>query len=221
MFQEAFATLQVPRPRISARRYGELDEATVAKQPDELRWTNLVRRDLGDQVCHWTRPARGRSAFEILKSMLGDRAIRGGTGYIMGSHQCVCFTEAPVSEVIPYFRLARANKVSLKYQPYGIAVRKGWLFEKGGRPVIYQHQNEYPSLPKALQWRHCSYDPVNGPDFTWEREWRLRTATLNLDPKHCLVIVPTVAEAFEVMTEGTTPDSGPRWLAVSLSFLGL
>ena len=32
---------------------------------------------------------------------------------------------------------------SYRYEPFGIGVKKEWLYEKGGRPVIYSSDEEY------------------------------------------------------------------------------
>lgn len=120
-----------------------------------------------------------------------------------------------------------------RYEPYGIAVSKNWLYEKGGRPVIYDHPDTLSTYPQELRHRFCSYDPPNGIDYTWEREWRIKGEELTLEPKHTLAILPTSEEAFEVVYEHSDvePDidsdgsaSGifhrPRWLAVSLDMFG-
>jgi hypothetical protein len=81
------------------------------------------------------------------------------------------------------------------------------------------------------------YDFETGLDFTWEREWRIKTDELALDPKHTLVVVPTSDEAFQFVYEFAQieadwerGDEGepffagsyhtPKWLAVSLDMFG-
>lgn len=118
----------------------------------------------------------------------------------------------------------------------GIAVSKEWLYEKGGRPVIYEHPDNIDLLPTELKYRFVPYDPLNGIDYTWEREWRLNTDSLKLDPKHTLVAVPTSERAFDIVYEfadmeadydyadGESYIAGayhkPKWLAVSLELFG-
>ncbi|MDD2540339.1 MAG: hypothetical protein PHH28_04760 [Desulfuromonadaceae bacterium] len=120
-----------------------------------------------------------------------------------------------------------------RYEPYGIAVRKDWLFQRNGRPVIYQPDSEYPLLPPQLQWRHVRYEPPN-VDFTWEREWRVQCDELQIAPNEVLVLVRSVQEAhsitygFSQLSTGPDPKTGtnvtwsnPSWTAVSLDLFGM
>jgi hypothetical protein len=172
-----------------------------------------------------------------LENILLERRLVGSNAYIRGGHRCVCFTEAPISEVVSLFRLselAAEGGLRPKYEPYGVAVTKEWLFARGGRPAIYQSDAEYELLPEAIRYRHVRYDPTAGIDFTWEREWRLCADELQLEPQHTLVVVPSSAEAFEIMyayadwqadydREGNPENAypEPEWMAVSLEFFGL
>lgn len=66
------------------------------------------------------------------------------------------------------------------------------LFSIGGRPVIYQPEAEYSALPETLRWRHVRYDLGVVPpiDFTWEREWRVRSDELCFDENFASVFLP-------------------------------
>jgi hypothetical protein len=78
----------------------------------------------------------------------------------------------------------------MRYKPFGVMVPKKWLFSKGGRPVIYQPDAEYEFLHDSQKYRHKRYEPDEGFDFTWEREWRVLTPSLELDPDVTSVVVP-------------------------------
>jgi hypothetical protein len=78
----------------------------------------------------------------------------------------------------------------MRYSPYGVMLSKQWLFDKGGRPVIYQPEAEFAALPESLQYRHVRFEPPK-TDYSWEREWRLCTESLVLEPEATTVIVPT------------------------------
>jgi len=216
----------------------------------------LVRRDVGELLFHFTRtpeeatvswstPGGGEatttsSALAVLTKILYEGALRGTSTWTYGQ-KCVCFTEAPITEFNSVFSLvaiAASQQERPRYEPYGVAVNKKWLFEKGGRPVIYDEPDAFQSLSRDLQYRFVPYNPLKGVDFTWEREWRIKTDALRLDPRQALVIVPTADEAFQLVyelaeikadwdVEGSSGEGyisgfvhAPRWLAVSLDIFG-
>jgi hypothetical protein len=128
-------------------------------------------------------------AFKVLLKIVLERRLLGGTGFVRGSHRCVCFTEAPLDSITEMVR--RHDSASLRFKPFGVVVPKVWLFERGGRPVIYQPDSDYALLPPELQYRHVRYEPTAAPpiDLTWEREWRIRTDQLDLDPQSASIVV--------------------------------
>ena len=85
------------------------------------------------------------------------------------------------------------NQTNIRYRPFGIMISKEWLYAQGGRPVVYQPDNEYLNLPEDMRYRHVRYEPDNDKDFTWEREWRIKTDSLILDPDETTLIVPNKA----------------------------
>ena len=217
------------------------------------------RRDMGNLLFHFTRSRPGgalsptvnlnpfgppppptayepKTAFEVLTEILTSGKLIGTSGFVKGKHQCVSFTEWPVSELASMFainnELAKGGERP-RYEPYGIAVKKDWLFQKNGRPVIYQPESEYSCLPPTIQWRHVRYEPPQ-VDFTWEREWRVPCSELQITASDVLVLVRTSAEAhsvtygFSQLTTGPHPKTGanvtwsnPSWMAVSLDLFGM
>lgn len=188
------------------------------------RWLQLARRDLAALAIHWTRTDPGgfldeaprRDARTVLEQILGESFLRGGNRFIRGGHICVCFTEAPLAEMVSLFASAAAagEANALRYEPFGVGVPKEWLFQRGGRPVIYQPDAEYERLPAEIQWRHCRYEPP-GVDFTWEREWRIPTDRLDLDRAQTWVFVPTPDMAHHLA------ERRPGWRIVPLELFGL
>lgn len=152
----------------------------------------LTRRDIGNLLFHFTRSTHTFDAFSILKKIMKTRTLLGGSGLIRGGHKCIGFTEAPISEVVSYFNTAKILMGShkLRYEPFGIAFPKKYLFKQGARPVIYQPAVEYSKLPPELRYRHVTFDLDQDIDFTWEREWRLEVEGLVLEPDDCSIIVP-------------------------------
>jgi hypothetical protein len=79
----------------------------------------------------------------------------------------------------------------MRYAPLGVMVDKRWLYERGGRPVIYQSHAEFDELPESKQHLHVRYEPDQGIDYSWEREWRIKTDSLELDPEQTTIVVPS------------------------------
>jgi len=221
--------------------------------PEELyRRINLFRRDIGNMLFHFTRTPESdtfieikhefgtmqtsASASSVLRKILTERSLHGTSRWTNGEN-CVCFTEAPIQEFNTVFSLveiASSKKERPRYEPYGVALTKEYIFKQGGRPVIYEHPTAFAEFPSSQRYRLVPYDPVKGVDFTWEREWRIRTDRLRLDPKHTLAIVPSSDEAFDLVYEFADMEADydrdgsimgayhkPKWLAVSLDLFGL
>jgi hypothetical protein len=222
---------------------------TPPLSPELAKRIKLVRRDVGDLLFHFTRGLEprwveiqgkkmnmGETASHILNKILSSGELRGTSRWTYGK-DTVCFTEAPIHEFNSIFALASIASEEAqrpRYEPYGLAVSKTWLYQQGGRPVIYDHPSSLERYPEQLRYRFCPYDPLNSVDFTWEREWRAPTSALRLEPSHTLVVVPTSVEAFEFVyghssEEAEIDASGsafgsyyrPKWLAVSLDIFGV
>lgn len=150
-----------------------------------------ARPDITDSLVHYIRGANLDEAFDVLRTILSEQCLRCGTGYIRGGHCCVCFSEAPFRYL--GYAIAEGYRAERPYQPFGIMVKKDWLFAQGGRPVVYQLENQYTELPDSHRWRHVRYDPCANPpvDFTWEREWRIRVDELPIDPSVAEVVLPS------------------------------
>src|SRR6266404_5831262 len=145
----------------------------------------VIRGDLSSRLIHLTRGDSNRHAIANFLSIVRGGRIYGGTGHVRGGYRCVCFSEAPIAVIAQMV----ANRDS-RYAPLGVMVDKTWLFAQGGRPVIYQPESEFETLPESIRYRHVRYDPVASIDVTWEREWRIRTDSLQLDPRATTFVVP-------------------------------
>ncbi len=110
--------------------------------------------------------------FANLRSIIRERRLIAGNYMIRGGYRCVSFTEAPIEAFIDGF--VRQFPFT-RYSRFGVMFDKSWVFELGGRPVIYQPEIEFNILPEELRWRHVRYEPgaEQAKDFTWEREWRM------------------------------------------------
>lgn len=143
----------------------------------------MLRKDHKDYLIHWVSGENDTAAFEALLGIIAKQEIIGSSQNNKGSYPCVCFTETPAN----YF-----NFDAVRYKPFGISLTKKYIFSQGGRPVIYQSSLEFNNLPEGIRWRHVRYEPCSSPpvDFTWEREWRIKTEHLLLPHEKALIIVP-------------------------------
>ena len=197
----------------------------------------MIRDDLSNKLVHLVRGDTMDMAFEKFESILNEGRLRGGTGYIKGGYRCVCFTETPISKL--GYVLANPDVASMRYRPLGIMVDKRWIFEQGGRPVIYQPTSDYDKLPEEFRYRHVCLEldrPGTPVDLTWEREWRVRTDELTLPPDKTTVILPqriwrdTLIEAHTERIQGQVQALGKdaalaivpyRWHVIVLEDLGV
>ena len=124
-----------------------------------------------------------------MRSIVAEHRLIGGNGFIKGEYNCVCFSEAPLSSLEQ--GLLNSSAYS-RYTPFGVVFDKKWVFNNGGRPVIYQPDSEFDALPQTHRWRHVRYEPTaDDPiDFSWEREWRIQTDELNFDPFVAALVLP-------------------------------
>lgn len=148
----------------------------------------MIRDDLSDKLIHLTRGPTYADAATVFATILKEKRLCGGTGDIKGGFRCVCFSEAPISQLSRIL----ANRIAhgMRYMPFGVMVNKDWLYAKGGRPVIYQADDEFELLHDDLKYRHVHYEPTEHIDSTWEREWRIHADELILDPDVVTIVVP-------------------------------
>lgn len=114
------------------------------------------RPDISPNVMHLIRGDTADDAFGVLRTIVKDKRLRCGTGFIRGSYCCVCFTEAPINQLRDV--LLRSKQLR-GLQPSGVMIGKGYLFDLGGRPAIYQPDSEYELLPQSFRYRHVRYEP--------------------------------------------------------------
>lgn len=161
----------------------------------------MNRTDISDRLIHFTKGKTLEAAYLTLREIIATRALRGGTGKIRGRYECVCFTEAP-RECLDKGLVNKS--LYSKYSPFGVMFKKSEIFSWGGRPVIYQSNDEYDQLGESHKWRHVTMDltaGVDSVDFSWEREWRIRTGTLSFDESNAEIIVKDRTWAARLMSD--------------------
>jgi len=157
------------------------------------------RRDISNFLVHFTK-GDNEEAFQRLCSIINERLISATSKKIKGGYKCVCFTEAPLTSLRD--GLVNPDAYS-RYSPFGIIFGKRWIFKLGGRPVIYQTNEEFEGLPMEYRWRHVRYEPNRDEliDFTWEREWRIKCGALRFDPSSAGIVVPDEDWAQRMISE--------------------
>ena len=79
-------------------------------------------------------------------------------------------------------------------------MKKQWLFERGGRPVIYLPEGERQYLKDEVAYLFEPYQPGER-DFTWLREWRAKAERLVLSEADTVLIFPDEDEALGIAYE--------------------
>lgn len=147
-----------------------------------------MRPDISRYLVHFTKPSDTESAYAVLRRILREKRILGSNRFIRGGATCVCFSEAPLG-VIEHGLINSTGFT--RYAPYGLQFEKNWIFNLGGRPAVYQPENEFADLTVTHQWRHVRLDlGVNTVDFTWEREWRIPCSELRFAEHDVTVVLP-------------------------------
>jgi len=160
-------------------------------------WERIIkaRIDLTNYVIHWTnhkytQKLKVIKPYEVLREILQcgylkpsfapRRSLRTRTkgkifNTIKGDYPAVCFTEQPLDCFI-----ISCDTLSDRYKPYGIVLKKCYLYDYGGRSVVYGDKSLLESLPEEYKYLWARYNPMlegdSYPDVDWthEREWRCR-----------------------------------------------
>lgn len=167
----------------------------------------MLREDLSEKLIHLTRDFAGKNGEERFLSILEQKQIDGTNTNNKGSYNCICFSEAPIASIGRIIarkgHSVSSNSKEIRYSPYGFMFSKEYLFKIGARPVLYQTKKEYELLPEDLKYKHVEFDLSKEKivDWTWEREWRLKTDQLPLDPKNVTLIIPSRAVLEKIISD--------------------
>lgn len=168
---------------------------------DFNEWRNRYknRNDISSRLTHLTKGSTPEETFQTLIKILEMKKIIGSTtetGFIIGNKSAVCFQEAPlnaIAENLQYEKKLREDTNSkIRYGAFGLRFNKIWIYNKGGRPVIYEEKELMKSiLPKEEHWRIVNYDLHDRNyiiDWTHEREWRV-PGDVNFEYKDIEILV--------------------------------
>lgn len=171
-------------------------------------WTKRIgsRSDLSSQVIHLTRSCEldgdKIGPVDVLYRILSEGRISGSTtakGFICGDIPATCFQDAPVYSVCQNINAEEqyrnaVDDAKIRYVGVGLMFPKPYVFERGGRPVIYEQIDKAKSiLPEEEWWRIVRLDltdPDNIIDWTHEREWRV-PGGFEFDLSEVTVVLPS------------------------------
>ena len=148
---------------------------------DHTIWRDRLnnRNDMAARITHLTRGQTDDEAFGNLWKILVDKKLNGSgnSGFINGKTKAVCFQELPLSAIAENLMYEEMLGDKIRYSAFGIRFHKKYIYDKGGRPVIYENKEVMKSLlPKEEYWRIVDLDLTNPDsfvDWTHEREWRV------------------------------------------------
>lgn len=171
-------------------------------------WTKRIgsRSDLSSQVIHLTRSSEGDEGkvgpVDVLYKILSECRISGSTtakGFICGDIPATCFQDAPVYSVCQNINAEEqyreaVDDARIRYVGVGVMFPKPYVFERGGRPVIYEQVEKAKEiLPEDEWWRIVRLDlndPENIIDWTHEREWRV-PGGFEFDLSEATIVLPS------------------------------
>lgn len=169
---------------------------------DKKKWLqrSASRSDITGQVTHLTKGTEDEHAIEVLIKILRARVLTGSTtasGFIVGNTPAVCFQEAPLYSICQNYQYeakdAEEYKRAARYTAYGLMFQKDYIYNKGGRPVLYEDTELAKTiLPEDQWWRIVRLDlsnPESIIDWTHEREWRIPN-NFEFDISKATIIVP-------------------------------
>ena len=157
----------------------------------EEDWLKRIaeRNDVTGQLVHLTKASDEDGievdALDVLIKILNDKCIEGNiskSGFICGNRKAICFQDAPVYSLTQNIYCEQKmrmgeNEKKIRYMGYGLLFSKPYVYNKNGRPVIYDRAEDAKKyLPKEEWWRIVNLDLSNHDnyiDWTHEREWRV------------------------------------------------
>ena len=158
------------------------------------------RTDISNFLYHLTRDNDEYDYMEVLIKILNERKLIGSTtasGFIVGDDRAVCFQDTTAyglaQNSFHEHKLRRKSKsMKVRYLSIGLAFNKKYIYDKGGRPVIYEDTEVAKNmLPKDERLRIVNFnlgDSNKIIDWTHEREWRVK-GDFEFDLKQTYVIL--------------------------------
>ncbi len=172
-------------------------------------WPGQAREDFLDELI-WGEESSDRSAFAAISRIVRDQRLIAAPGVARGGRSVVCFTAVPLVE-LHRLRVFRPHRGRWDFEPYGIAISKSWLAEKGARQVRYvrdeQWSNIEPSEAAFCQTHQSLTKSHNVIDWTVEQEWRVvgDVSLTDVASDQAFVFVATLEEATQLQKQSRWP----------------
>ena len=187
-------------PILDAAGLVDRDDLLHCTRAANAPWPGQSESDYFDELI-LGRPEADRSALATLLKIVAGQRLVAATRPVAGGPTAVSFTDVALAD-LPRLRVFRPHRGRWDFEPYGLAIRRQWLIERGARPVRYTDDPLVDS-PDSAERAWSQPARSRGPaaiDWTVEREWRhpgdLCLEELPADAG--LVFVPSRAEAERV-----------------------
>lgn len=169
-------------------------------------WVNRIaqRSDLSTGLVHLTRSSviddKEYNPLEIIIKILREKTLIASSpssGFICGDKGALCFQESPLYSLSQNLYTEQQYRkqnsdAKIRYNPIGIMFDKQYIYQTGGRPVIYDDTQTAKTYLKPDEWwrivRFDLSDSTNVIDWTHEREWRI-AGDFYFDPSKATIIL--------------------------------
>lgn len=163
-------------------------------QDENLDADFLTSFDASEFLLHWTRRRTGpwpeqsddeflddlifRSSRKdhrevaSLKRILATQSILAGNDLTRDPRPVVCFSDVTF-EMLKELRTFRPHLSRWDFEPFGIAIRKSWLTDRGAAAVEYGDEATWESLPSQSRAFFQLNEPDGKVDWSVENEWRI------------------------------------------------
>ncbi len=143
-------------------------------------WRSRIdnRADLVARITHLTKAETDEEAFELLWTILTEKTLKAGNGFVVAGNKVVCFQEIPLYSIVENLMFEDTLGGKKRYSWFGLRFNKIKMYDRGVRPVLYGNTNELKEiLPQKEYWRIVDLnihmdDLKNVVDWSHEREWR-------------------------------------------------
>lgn len=175
---------------------------------EKTHWEKKIahRSDMSSQLVHLTRSTtidgvKIGPVDVLTKILLEQRIVASVTdsGFIVGGVPATCFQDAPVYAIAQNIHAEEQYRevvpdAKIRYMGVGLMFNKVYVYQLGGRPVVYEDTERAKALlPDDEWWRIVRLnlaDEGNMVDWTHEREWRV-PGSFEFDLDEVTVLLPS------------------------------